>query len=285
MNTPLTEIGQVKGTLIDLAIRFGPKLLAAILIITAGAFVAGWAARTTARALRRFDLEPPVRQLLTRVARLLVLLLFLIMALQNLGVELLPLIAGLGVAGAGVALATQGVLSNAVAGLTIIFTKPYRVGEYITVVNVEGAVENITLFSTVLRHTDRSGIVVPNRKIVGEILQNFGRIRQCDIQVGIAYGSDLPAALGAIREVVLANARVLADPAPVIQVVNLADSSVVIGVRPWVAVADFGPAAGELNLSLVEELRRRNIDIPFPQREVRMIAAGAGAGARAAAAA
>jgi small conductance mechanosensitive channel len=287
MTTPLTDLGQVKSTLIDLAIRFGPKLLAAILIITAGVFVAGWVAKTTARALQKFDLEPPVRQLLTRVARLLVVLLFLIMALQNLGVELLPLIAGLGVAGAGVALATQGVLSNAVAGLTIIFTKPYRVGEYITVVHVEGAVENITLFSTTLRHSDRSHIVVPNRKIVGEILQNFGRIRQCDIQVGIAYGSDLPAALGTIREVVEANARVLADPSPVIQVVNLADSSVVIGVRPWVAVNDFGPAAGELNLSLVEELRRRNIDIPFPQREVRMVTAGAGtgAGARAAAAA
>ena len=90
--------------------------------------------------LRRLDLEPPVLQLLTRVARVLVVVLFAIMALQNLGVELLPLIAGLGVAGAGIALATQGVLSNMVAGLTIIFTKPYRVGEYISIVGVEGQV-------------------------------------------------------------------------------------------------------------------------------------------------
>ena len=174
-------------------------------------------------------------------------------------------------AGAGIALATQGVLSNVVAGLTIIFTKPYRVGEYIAVVGVEGAVEAITLFSTTLRHTDRSRIVVPNRKVVGEILQNFGRIRQCDIQVGIGYESDLPAALAAIRDLVQANARVLADPKPVIQVVSLAESAVVIAVKPWVAVLDFVAAAGELNLSLVEELRRRNISIPYPQREVRLI--------------
>src|ERR1700692_793990 len=93
-------------------------------------------------------LDPPVRQLLARVARVLVFGLFAILALQNLGVELLPLIAGLGVAGAGVALATQGVLSNMVAGLTIIFTKPYRVGEYLAVVGVEGEVEAITLFNT-----------------------------------------------------------------------------------------------------------------------------------------
>ena len=271
MNKGIDDLGQVKGTMVDLAIRFGPKLLTAIVIVTIGVFVAGWAARTTARGLHRLDLEPPVRQLLTRIARILVLGLFVMMALQNLGVELLPLLAGLGVAGAGIALATQGVLSNVVAGLTIIFTKPYRVGEYIAVVGVEGAVEAITLFSTTLRHTDRSRIVVPNRKVVGEILQNFGRIRQCDIQVGIGYESDLPAALAAIRDLVQANARVLADPKPVIQVVSLAESAVVIAVKPWVAVLDFVAAAGELNLSLVEELRRRNISSPYPQREVRLI--------------
>jgi small conductance mechanosensitive channel len=271
MNDGLHDLDQIKGTLLDLALRFGPKLLTAIVILTVGGFVAGWVARTTERGLNRLDLEPPVRQLLTRVARVLVLGLFVIMALQNLGVELLPLIAGIGVAGAGIALATQGVLSNVVAGLTIIFTKPYRVGEYIHVVGVEGAVETITLFSTTLRHADRSRIVVPNRKVVGEILQNFGRIRQCDIQVGIAYESDLSQALATIRDVVHANSRVLADPVPVIQVVTLADSAVQIAVRPWVAVTDFVPVTGELNVSLVEELRKREISIPYPQREVRLL--------------
>jgi small conductance mechanosensitive channel len=271
MNNGLDNLSQVKNTLIDLAIRFGPKLLVAVLILTVGGFVAGWIARTTARGLNRLGLEPPVRQLLARVARVLVFVLFAILALQNLGVELLPLIAGLGVAGAGVALATQGVLSNMVAGLTIIFTKPYRVGEYIAVVGVEGEVEAITLFSTALRHADRSMIVVPNRKVVGEILQNFGRIRQCEIQVGVSYQSDLSAALGIIRDLVQANERVLQDPKPVIQVVKLADSAIVIAVKPWVAVTDYGPVAGEINLSLVEELRKREISIPYPQREIRLL--------------
>ena len=271
MNNGLDNLAQVKSTLIDLAIRFGPKLLVAILILTVGGFVAGWIGRTAARGLNRMGLEPPVRQLLSRVARVLVFGLFIVMALQNLGVELLPLIAGLGVAGAGVALATQGVLSNMVAGLTIIFTKPYRVGEYLAVVGVEGEVEAITLFSTTLRHADRSQIVVPNRKVVGEILQNFGRIRQCEIQVGVAYQSDLSAALGIIRDLVQANERVLKDPKPVIQVVNLADSAIVIAVKPWVAVTDYGPVAGEINLSLVEELRKRDISIPYPQREIRLL--------------
>jgi small conductance mechanosensitive channel len=268
-------LAHAKDTLLDLAIRFGPKLLVAILILTAGVFVAGWVARGTGRALHRFDLEPPVRELLVRVARVLVIGLFAIMALQNLGVELLPLIAGLGVAGAGIALATQGVLSNMVAGLTIIFTKPYRVGEYISIVGVEGQVQGITLFNTALLHPDRSRIIVPNRKVVGEILHNYGRIRQSEIQVGVGYESDLALALGAIRDLVQANPRVLVDPVPVIQVVALADSAIQIAIKPWVAVADFGAISGELNVSLVQELRQRGISIPFPQREVRLIGGGA----------
>ena len=271
MNNGIDTLGQIKATLLDLAIRFGPKLLAAIAILVAGGFVAGWVARTTARGLDRLDLEPPVRMLLTRVARLVVLLLFAILALENMGVELLPLIAGLGVAGAGIALAMQGVLSNVVAGLTIIFTKPYRVGEYIAVVGVEGAVDVISLFSTTLRHPDRSRIVVPNRKVVGEILQNFGRIRQCDVQVNIAYGSDLTLALEVVEQVVRANARVLGDPAPLIQVVTLADFAVRIAMKPWVAVADFNAVVGELNVAVARELHRRGISIPLPQREVRLV--------------
>jgi small conductance mechanosensitive channel len=274
MNTQSDPLTHAKDTLLDLTIRFGPKLLVAILIMTAGFFVAGWIARAIGRGLSRLELEPPARQLLTRVARVLVIGLFAIMALQNLGVELLPLIAGLGVAGAGIALATQGVLSNMVAGLSIIFTKPYRVGEYIAIAGVEGQVDGITLFNTALTHPDRSRIIVPNRKVVGEILHNYGRIRQAEIQVGVAYESDLALALGTIRDLVRANPRVLPEPTPVIQVVTLGDSAVQIAIRPWVAVADYGSVAGELNLSLVEELRRHGIGIPFPQREVRLIGSG-----------
>jgi small conductance mechanosensitive channel len=278
MSPELDTLEHAKGTLIDLAIRFGPKLLVALLIMTAGFVVGGWIARVTSRGLLRLELEPPVRQLLSRLARVLVLGLFVILALQNLGVELLPLIAGLSVAGAAIALATQGVLGNVVAGLTIIFNKPYRVGEYVAIVGVEGRVDAITMFSTTLVHSDHSRIVVPNRKVVGEILHNYGRIRQSEMQVGIAYESDLPRALGIIRDVVRANARVLADPAPVIQVAALGDSAVQIAVRPWVAVGDYGVVEGELNLSIVEALRERDISIPYPQREVRLIGGAPAAG-------
>jgi small conductance mechanosensitive channel len=275
VNDQIQTISSVKDTLLDLAIRFGPKLLVAILILVAGAVASRWVSRWLLRMLARLELEAPVRLLLARAAWAACFALFFIMALQNLGVELLPLIAGLGVAGAGIALATQGVLSNMVAGLSIIFAKPFRVGEYIEIAGVEGTVESITLFSTTLLHVDRSRVIVPNRKIVGEILHNYGRIRQLEVSVGVAYDADLEVALAAVREVLANNARVLKDPVAVVQPVQLADSSVNIAVRPWVLIEDQGSATGEINAAILSALRARGIGIPFPQREVRLIATGA----------
>jgi small conductance mechanosensitive channel len=271
MNPQLASLDQIKNTVLDLTIRFGPKLLIAILILAAGFAVSRWVSRWFLRGLSHVELEPPVRTLLARVAWALTLSVFVILALENLGVELLPLIAGLGVAGAGVALATQGVLSNVVAGLSIIFTKPFRIGEYISIAGEEGVVSAITLFNTTLTHVDHSRVVIPNRKIVGDILHNSGNIRQLDIAVGVAYDSDMNAAVAAINEVLAANPRVLKDPPPVVQPIQLGDWAVNIGVRPWVLVPDYIAASGEINGAILESFRHRGIIMPFPQREVRLI--------------
>lgn len=271
MNEPLATLDQTRSELLALAIAYGPRALAAALILAVGFVVGGWVGRALDHVLQRLELDVTVRSLVVRMTRLLVLLLFAIMALQNLGVELLPLIAGLGIAGAGVALALQGVLGNLAAGLTIIFTRPFKVGEYISIVGEEGMVESISLFSTILGHPDRSRVVIPNRKIVGEILHNYGTIRQLSLQVGVAYDTDVGAALATIEGVLRGNARVLREPAPLVRVAALADSSVEVFVGPWVAVADYGAAAGELNREILAALRAKGIVIPFPQREVRLL--------------
>jgi small conductance mechanosensitive channel len=271
MNVSVSSLEQAKSTLIDLAIRFGPRVLVAILILFVGVMVARTVSRWVLKALHRIELEPPVRELLARIGWIVTFALFFVLALENLGVELLPLIAGVGVAGAGVALATQGVLSNLVAGLSIIFAKPFRVGEYISIVGEEGVVVTITLFTTTLTHPDKSRVVIPNRKIVGEILHNFGTIRQLDIVVGVAYDTDMTAAFAAIAEILQANPRVLRDPGPIVQTLLLGDSSVNIGIRPWVAVSDYRAALGEINTAVLETFRARGIVLPFPQREVRVL--------------
>ena len=274
MNDEVATIGHAKDTLIELAIRFGPRLFTAIVILVVGLAVSRWVSRWFAQFLGRRELEPPLLLLLSRVVWGICLMLFALMALQNLGVELLPLIAGLGVAGAGIALATQGVLSNMVAGLSIIFTKPYRVGEYIAIAGVEGVVESITLFNTTLGHVDLSHVIVPNRKVVGEILHNYGQIRQVEVRVGVAYDSDLASVVELIRGALQANPRVLREPPPIVQPMQFDDSAVSVAVRPWVAVGDQVAATGEIHAAVLETLRARGVVIPLPQREVRLLGAG-----------
>ena len=264
MKDEIRAVLQTPDLLKHMAILYGPRVLSAILILVVGYFVMRWIARFATRGLARFPLEPPARDLILRVVEALVLLLFLLMALQNLGIELLPLIAGLGIAGAGVALALQGVLGNVAAGLTIIFTRPFRVGEYISIAGEEGLVQSISLFSTTLLHTDLSRVVVPNRKIAGEILHNYGELRQLNLAVNVAYATDIDAAVSVVCEVLRANARVLKDPAPVVLASVLDKYAITIAVRPWVAIKDFVDAPGEINPEIVRAFRQRDIVIPLP---------------------
>ena len=271
MQGNLIDLEQATNTVVDLGISFAPKVLVALLILAVGYTIGRWIAGVLTRSLDKLHLEPTVQLMLVRLVRLLIVAVFLIMALQNLGIDLLPLLAGLGLAGAGVALAMQGVLGNLVAGLTIIFTRPFRVGEYVAMVGIEGRVEAIDLFSTKLSHPDRSLVVVPNRKIVGEILHNYGEIRQLDLRVEIARAADLERALAAIHEAVEGNARVLQEPAAIIGVAALADKSIAIAVKPWVGVPDYVPAAAEINQSIVEKFGVAGVEYPRAAREIRVI--------------
>ena len=253
MANPIDSLLETPDVLTQLAAQYGPRVLTATLVLVAGLFVMQWVAKFAARGLSRLSLEQPVRDLLLRVVRIVVLFLFLLLALQNLGI-----------AGAGIALALQGVLGNVAAGLTIIFTRPFRVGEYISIAGEEGVVDTISIFSTVLRHADTSAVVIPNRKIAGEILHNYGEVRQLDLGVNVAYGTDVEAVVNAIGAVLAANPRVLKSPAPIVQAAILGEFGIRIAIRPWVAVKDFGAAPGEINPAVVRALRERGVTIPVP---------------------
>ena len=270
-NAPGFKIPITPDQMFDLATRYGPKVVASTIIFVIGLFAARRVGKVLTNTLAKREMEPPVRMLFVRIGKLAVMLLATLIAVQQLGVELWPLIAGLGVAGVGVGLAMQGVLGNLVAGLTIIFTKPFRVGEYIAINHVEGQVDVIELFSTTLNHPDRSRVVIPNRKIVGEILHNYGRIRQPALTVGVAYDTDLTRAIGIVRDILQHNPRVLKDPEAIVGTMTLADSSIVIAIRPWTALADYGPAQAEINQAVIERFREAGIQIPFPQREIRLL--------------
>jgi small conductance mechanosensitive channel len=271
------QVTQWTDKVVSLAIEKGPKILTALVILIAGVMVARFIGRISRGWLNRRELEPPVRILIGRLIKLLVIIMFGVVALGTAGIDTTPLVAGIGVAGVGIGLAMQGVLGNLICGLLIIFTKPFRVGEYIEIIGVYGQVQAIDLFSTILVHPDRSRVVVPNRKIVGEVLHNYGTVRQHDLKIGVAYKTDLNEALGIIRRVLDNNDKVLKDPTPFVAVVGFGDSAIDLAIKPWSDLKHFAAARAEIYLAIAEAFRTHGIDIPFPQREVRVITGGGGA--------
>lgn len=265
---------KIQDRVLDFAKDYLPKLIGAGIIFALGLLVAIQAGKMLQRWLGQKDLEPPLRILIVRLVRLMVMGLTLVLVLDKVGVAIGPIIAGVGVAGVGIGLAMQGVLGNLMAGLLIIFTKPFRVGEYIEIHGVNGQVHAIELFSVILLHGDRSRVVIPNRKIIGEILHNYGTVRQLDLSVGVAYSTDLSKAVNVINAVLARMPAVLKDPAPAVGVASFGDSAINLAIRPWTKVADYGPAAGAVNQALAEEFRKQGIEIPFPQREIRVLNGG-----------
>jgi small conductance mechanosensitive channel len=261
----------LQDKLIDYVIGHSGALLSALAVIIFGLVAASWIGKLMDRWLTHRAMEQPMRTLLVRVVKLFIFAMALVIALGTAGMDVTALIAGVSVAGIGVGLALQGVLGNVVAGLTIIFTKPFRVGEWIEIAGVSGQVTKIELFSTTLVHTDQSRVVIPNRKIVGEILHNYGNVRQLDLSVGVAYGTNLNDATAIVRRVLATNPRVLKEPVPIVGVTLLADSSINIAIKPWTKVDDYVAAQAEINQAVAEQLRGANISIPFPQREVRLL--------------
>jgi small conductance mechanosensitive channel len=265
------EATMAKDVVIDLVIRYGFQVLGAIVILAAGLILGRWLGRLTDRQLQARAMEPPMRILIVRAIRFLVLMFAVVVALDKFGFQIAPLVAGIGVAGLGVGIALQGVLGNMVAGLSIIFTKPFRVGEYIEIAGVRGDVSSIALFSTTLLHADRSRVIIPNRKLVGEILHNFGTTRQLHLTVTVPLGADLATALAAATDVVIRNERVLKEPTPAVGIAQITDTGVRVGVNPWVRVADVAVVEGELYRSLVEQFHGRGIRLGLGASDIRLV--------------
>ena len=261
----------VKDQIIEFLVKYGFQIIGGLVIFVCGLFVAGAVGRLVKKSIARFKLEPPVELLFVRLSKLVIIAFTAILTVSKMGVDIAPLVAGVGVIGVGVGLATQGVLSNVVAGLVIIFAKPFRVGEFIEIHEETGVVSTIDLLATKLMHADKSVVVIPNRKIVGEILHNYGVIRQLDINVGVAYDCDLRLVEKTVREVVSQNPKILKEPAFVFGISALADSSINITIKPWVSVQDFGSTPGEIYRAIIDAFRANKIEIPFPQRTIHVL--------------
>jgi small conductance mechanosensitive channel len=257
-------------TLVTFVSTWGLRVVGALALLIIGRIVAGAVRRSTQRALERGQADPSLVPFLCSLAYYLTLAVVVVAVLNLFGIETASLIAILGAASLAVGLALQGTLSSFSAGVMLLVFRPFKVGDFVEAAGIAGAVDEIGVFSTTLNTPDNVRIIVPNSKIYGDVVKNYSTndTRRNDIVLGVGYGDDLGRAIETVQRVLKEESRVLADPAPVVAVAELADSSVNLVVRPWCASADYWALRFDLTRRLKEEIEKAGCSIPFPQRDV-----------------
>jgi len=222
-----------------------------------------------ARLLQKKHVDVVVSKFLVGGVKLAILTFAFIVALGKFGIEIAPLIAGISVVGFGTSFALQGPLSNYASGATLIFTKPFKVGEIIEVAGVMGEVLDMKLPRTEIKTVDGNTIVIPNKHIIGEIIHNYSTAKRLDIRVGVSYKSDMDKAIGIVRDVIKKDARVIKEPN--VGISEFADSSVNIYARVWCKQDDYWNVLFSINKNIFDEFNKQGVEIPFPQRDVHII--------------
>jgi small conductance mechanosensitive channel len=196
---------------------------------------------------------------------------FLVIALGKLGISITPLIAAIGGLAIGASFAIQGPVSNYGAGLVIILTRMYKVGDTVTVQGCTGVVTDIALAATKMVAEDGEDIIIPNKHIIGEIHRNTYERRLVEASVGIAYGDDPDKAIAVIRDVIKDTVRGATQSAPQIGIEAFDDSAIRIGYRYWVPTMEYFEAQYRVNLEVFKQFANAGVNIPFPQRDVHLI--------------
>jgi small conductance mechanosensitive channel len=274
MNEKITLITDQLTTLVA---SYGMNVLGAIVTLIVGFAAANWLSRVTAQALAKADkIDPVFQPLAGKVVRVAVIVFTLIAVLNRFGVETTSLIALLGAAGLAIGLALQGTLSNVAAGVMILVFRPFKIGDAVKVDGDVYIIDQLGFFICKAHLPDGPAAFLPNSHIWGQTIINYSvtdkDLRRIDEHYGIGYGDDIDAALAILKRIVADEPRILTEPAPLIVVDALGDSSVNILFRVWTARADWW----DTKLALVQRckmgLEAGGISIPFPQRDIHVIA-------------
>ena len=257
--------------LVEFGVKYGIQVLAAVITLIIGLIVARWLSRLVVRVCEKRNLDVTLSRFLGSGVKLITIGFILIMALGKLGISITPLVAALGAVAFGSSLALSGLLSNYGAGLTIIVTRPFVVGNTIKVKDVSGVVEEIGLGATHLSNEDGEEITIPNKHIVGEILTNSFENKVVEMTIGISYNDDSQQATRIIRDALKKIPEIVDSPAPQIGIQEFADSSVNIGMRYWVPTKQYFQTLYQANLAVYTALNEAGITIPFPQRDIHMV--------------
>lgn len=259
-----------------LLISWGGNIAGALLTLAAGFIVAGWAGRVVKRAMSRSArIDPVFHSLAGQIVRVMVMVFTLVAVLGRFGVETASLIAAIGAAGLAIGLALQGTLSNVAAGAMLLLLRPFRVGDAVSVGGTVYIIDNIGFFACEAHLPDGPRAFIPNAEIWGKTLVNYSAtdrdLRRLDQTYGIGYDDDIGTALDILARVANEEPRVLKEPAPLIKVQKLGESSVDILFRVWTTRADWWDTQLDLLKKAKEALNAGGITIPYPQRDLHVI--------------
>jgi small conductance mechanosensitive channel len=257
---------------IDIAMVFGKNLLIAFAIYYVGKLAVSMLVRGMRKVMQARDVDKTLEVFLCNLVRMALMVIVIIAAIGQLGVETASFIGIFAAAGLAVGLALQGSLSNFAAGVLIVLFRPYRVGDFVEAAGISGVVEQVQILTTVLRTGDNKQVIVPNGQIMDSIVTNYSakETRRVDMVIGVSYSDDLDKVRKTLQEIIAADDRILDDPEPLIAVAALADSSVNFNVRPWVKTADYWAVLWDLTEAIKKRFDQENISFPFPQQDVHL---------------
>ena len=272
MEDQLQGSGQYVDTLINLFVVWGPKLVGAILALVIGLWLANMIAGGLSRRMEKNDVDPSLRPFLKSLVSALLKVLVVVSVLGMVGIQMTSFIAILGAAGLAIGMALSGTLQNFAGGVMILIFKPFKVGDVIEAQGYTGAVNAIQIFNTILKTPDNKTVIIPNGGLSTSSMVNYSTepTRRVDWTFGIAYGDDIDKAKQVLSELLTSNDKVLQDPAPFIELGELADSSVNFTVRAWVSAADYWAVHFYMLEQVYRKFGEAGLNIPYPQMDVHL---------------
>ncbi len=271
MEKELEDVNKFYNIIVEFFANYSLQIVGALIIFIIGVIASKYIQKLVLRLLLKNKIDETLSGFISNFVRFLVVAMMGVLALGKLGISIAPFIAALGAISLTAGLALQGSVSNFAAGVILVITKPFKIGDTITIHDVYGEVEEIKLSYTVLRNEDGEQITIPNKYMIGDVLVNSFAYRIVEGSVGVAYESDVERAVETIKELIISQEDVSSDNEPIVGVEKFNDSSVDIGYRYWVPTKSFFKTQYDVNIKVLNALNAAGIVIPFPQREVRIL--------------
>lgn len=267
----ITAAQKLIDTVIAFFVNYSFQVIGAIIVLVLGMLVGNWVYNTVMLLFKKNNTDIILSKFLASTARLIIVAFAVIIALGKFGISTSPLIAALSAAVFGASFALKGPLSNYGAGISIIMSRPFTVGNTITVQGVSGVVTEVKLACTRLVNEDGVTITIPNSQVVGQVMYNSLQNSVVEGSVGIGYECDPEVAVAAIASVLKSNPEVAKTPPPQIGIQSFGDSSMNMGYRYWVPTAKYFQTLYAVNQKIYKVFQEKKITIPYPQREVRVV--------------